>query len=722
MEKEAMRQAHKLLGEFKYRLAPLERGYADRTLYVNLSTNQIQEKPVSQEAKDKFIGGRGYGLKLLWDGVTGSTQWNDPENELIISPGPVCGITQYPGTGKSYVVGLSPLTQTVMDSNVGGYFGPLLKFSGWDALEVQGKAKQDVVIVIDGNQGSVRIEEAPLEDVNTHLLIEQLTDMYADNELDKANISVVTAGDAADNTLIGLLNFSFFDKRRKAVRVKQAGRGGFGTVFRDKNIKGIVVKYRGVKGDLNHPADIAILNRTGVKLHKEIATLDDSQNKMRKQGTTYLMKIMNDYDILPVRNFKYGSDPEAVNLSAAAFCQYFNLTGHDGCWYGCTLSCAKVINSFKLKSGPYEGTEVIVDAPEYETIAGVGSVCGIFDPEFVIECNFYCDTYGIDTISFGTIMGFVMECYENAVLNDQITGGLTLNFGNSGAALEVLHQMGRGEGFGKIAGLGIRRMKKLFVEQYGADPAFLNDIGMEAKGLEFSEYVSKESLAQQGGYGLTNKGPQHDEAWLIFMDMVNNQLPTFEDKAEALHYFPMFRTWFSLLGLCKLPWNDISPADNRNTAEPAKIPEHVQNYLDLYTGVTGKQIDVNEMIRQSEVVYNFQRVFNLRMGFGTREHDRIPYRAMGPVTLEEYESRADRYDNQLKSFLGIDPAGKNTQEKLHIIREYREDQYQKLIDSVYKRRGWNKHGIPTLETVKRLGIDFPDLVQLVQEKTHSMEL
>jgi aldehyde:ferredoxin oxidoreductase len=717
MQKEEILQAHKLLGEFDYQLGSLERGYSDRTLYVNLSTNQIAEKPVSLETKEKFIGGRGYGLKLLWDGVSGSTKWNDPENELIVAPGPVCGITQYPGTGKSYVVGLSPLTQTVMDSNVGGYFGPLLKFSGWDALEIQGKAERDVVVVIDGNLGTVRIEEAPLEEINSHLLIEQLTEIYADNEEDKANISVITAGDAAEHTLIGLLNFSFYDKRRQAVRIKQAGRGGFGTVFRDKKIKGIVVKFRGVKGDLNHPADIGVLNNTGIKLHKEIATLDDSQNKMRKIGTTYLMKIMNDYDILPVRNFKYGSDPEAVNLSSDAFCKYFNLTGHDGCWYGCTLSCAKVIESFKLKTGPYLGTEVIVDAPEYETIAGVGSVCGIFDPEFVIECNFYCDTYGIDTISFGTLMGFIMESYESGIINEENTGGLQLNFGNSSAALEVLHQMGQGVGFGKIAGLGIRRMKQFFVDNYGADPSFLNDIGMEAKGLEFSEYVSKESLAQQGGYGLTNKGPQHDEAWLIFMDMVNNQLPTFEDKAEALHYFPMFRTWFSLLGLCKLPWNDISPANNRTTDEPAKIPEHVQNYLDLYTGVTGKQIDVKEMIRQSEVVYNFQRVFNLRMGFGTREHDRIPYRAMGPVTVEEYESRAERYDQQLQQFLNIDPSEKSSLEKVQILRNYREDQYQQLVDSVYKRRGWNKQGIPTLETVQRLGIDFVDLVQLIQEKS-----
>ena len=113
-------------------------------------------------------------------------------------------------------------------------------------------------------------------------------------------------------------------------------------------------------------------------------------------------------------------------------------------------------------------------------------------------------------------------------------------------------------------------MKNYFAEKGWGDIKFLTDIGMENKGLEYSQYVSKESLAQQGGYAMTNKGPQHDEAWLIFMDMVNNQIPTFENKAEALHYFPMFRTWFGLQGFCKLPWNDIEPEDNRQTAEPAK--------------------------------------------------------------------------------------------------------------------------------------------------------
>ena len=116
--------------------------------------------------------------------------------------------------------------------------------------------------------------------------------------------------------------------------------------------------------------------------------------------------------------------------------------------------------------------------------------------------------------------------------------GLILNLEIQKHALEMLHQLARGEGFGKIAGTGVRKMKELFIKNGWGDAAFLNDIGMENKGLEYSQYMPKESLAQQGGFALTNKGPQHDEAWLIFMDMVNNQIPTFENKAEALALFP----------------------------------------------------------------------------------------------------------------------------------------------------------------------------------------
>jgi aldehyde:ferredoxin oxidoreductase len=702
------------VAEFTYPIGKVEKGYNNRTLYIDLTTNQIKTKPVTQHMKETFIGGRGFNLWLLWNALPKDriVKWNDPENEICIACGPLGGTPIYPGSGKSIVVTISPLTDSVMDSNVGGYFGPYLKFAGWDALEIRGKAKSEVIIFIDGDEGKVVVEDAEGLPSETHLLAEILTQRYGREN--KSSVSVVSAGSGAEHTRFGCLNFSWYDSPRKVVRYKQAGRGGTGTVLRNKKVKALVVKFSDLTAKANNPADFNLLREVGTAYSKEIRTLDPKQHEMAVVGTTHLIDIMNEFDLLPTKNFKFGSHPEALKLGEEVYRKKFD-PGFDGCWVGCAVACSHGVKDFELKTGPYKGQRMFVNGPEYETIAGLGSNCGIFDADHVIEMNFYCDTYGIDTISLGTATAFVMECFEMGLIDKNVTGGLELNFGNKDAAMELLHQMARGEDFGVVVGQGIRKMKKLFAEKYGADPKIMQDIGMEAKGLEFSEYVTKESLAQQGGYGLALKGPQHDEAWLIFLDMVHNLMPTFEQKAEALHWFPMFRTWFGLNGLCKLPWNDIVPEDNKYTKEPAKVMTHVENYAKYFYAVTGVKVTPDDLILMSEKVYNFQRIFNLRMGLGTREHDDIPYRAVGPVTEDEYESHAEHYDKQLRDKAGFDPNGKSTKEKLTVLRKYREAKYERLKDAVYKRRGWNHNGVPTLEKVKELGIDTPHVVKLIEK-------
>ncbi len=718
MDIKKMKDAHKNLCAYNYELGKIDKGYTDRILHVDVSDNQVSEIQVDPEVKDKFVGGRGYGMYYLFQGTDKNTKWNTEDNEIVISAGPIAGITQYPGAGKSYVVTISPLTHAPIDSNVGGYFGPYLKFAGFDALKLKGKASEDVVVFIDGNKGTVSIDTAPKEPLDSHILAEILTDMYALEERDKEFISVVSTGTGAENSKWGMLNFSFYDPRRGKVRLKQAGRGGIGTVFRDKRIKALIVKYEGLKGDTNNPHDLGILQDAGVKVHREINQFDDVQNQMRKGGTSYLTEIMSEFDLLPVNNFKYGGHEDAHKIGQEVYKGKFELSDCDGCWFGCTLACAKVVEGFELTTGPYKGQKVIVDGPEYETIAGVGSCCGIFDPDYIIENNFYCDTYGIDTISFGTGTAYVMDMYEEGIITKEMTGGLELTFGNTDAAMELLHQVAHGEGFGKIAGLGVRYVKNWLLNEVGGydeeQRQLIVDAAMECKGLEYSLYMSKESIAQQGGYNLTNKGAQHDEAWLIFDDMIHKLWPTFEDKAEALYFFPLFRTWFSLVGLCKLPWNDIKPEDNAETEQPSLIIEHINNYLELFYGVTGKKIDLDQMIEQSARVYNLQRIFNFRCGFGSREHDQPPYRAIGPATVEEYESRVERYDNQLTDEHGKDIEGLSTKEKLEMMREIRESNYQKLCDAVYERRGWNNNAVPKIETLEKLGIAYPELIEVVK--------
>jgi len=207
------RSDKKELNRFDYPISPVERGYTNRTLYIDLSDNSILSKPVTDEMKRIFTGGRGFNLWLLWNAIGEKTKWNDPENEICISCGPLGGTTLYPGSGKSIVVTISPETQSVMDSNVGGYFGPYLKFAGWDALEIQGKAKNDVVILIDGDKGTVTIEDAEGLPRYSHLLGAALGERYGEENL--RAISTVSAGPGADHTLMGCLNFSWYDSARK---------------------------------------------------------------------------------------------------------------------------------------------------------------------------------------------------------------------------------------------------------------------------------------------------------------------------------------------------------------------------------------------------------------------------------------------------------------------------------------------------------------------------
>ena len=333
-----------MIAEFHYELRKVERGYNNRTLCINLSSMKIMSKPVSEDMKEKFIGGRGFNLWLLWNALPKNRviRWDDPENDICIACGPLGGTPVYPGSGKSIAVTISPLTGTVIDSNVGGYFGPYLKFAGWDALEIQGKAKSDVIVFIDGDAGKVQIEDAMQLPSETYLIVDAVAKRFGGDK--PSSISVVSSGPGAENCLLGCLNFSWFDAARKVHRFKQAGRGGVGTVLRNKKIKAIVVKYSGkLTVETNGPADAEAVKRLGTAHSQEIRLLDPKQNEMSVVGTTHLVPIMNEFDLLPIHNCRYGSHPEADKLGREAFRRKFH-KGFDGCWMGCAMACAHTVD------------------------------------------------------------------------------------------------------------------------------------------------------------------------------------------------------------------------------------------------------------------------------------------------------------------------------------------------------------------------------------------
>ena len=201
------------------------------------------------------------------------------------------------------------------------------------------------------------------------------------------------------------------------------------------------------------------------------------------------------------------------------------------------------------------------------------------------------------------------------------------------------------------------------------------------------------------------------------MDMVNNQIPTFEDKAEALHYFPLFRTWFGLIGLCKLPWNDVEPADNaKHGKEPAKVPSTCRTTWSSTRASPGKRDDEGRPDPSSPRRSTTSSACSTcAWATGGRQSDWPPYRSVGPVTREEYESRAERYDKQLKELIGVDPAGKTTDEKMALHRACREDRYSQLCDAVYKRRGWTTTASRRSRRSRSSGSTFPEVVEVVKE-------
>jgi aldehyde:ferredoxin oxidoreductase len=234
--------------------------------------------------------------------------------------------------------------------------------------------------------------------------------------------------------------------------------------------------------------------------------------------------------------------------------------------------------------------------------------------------------------------------------------------------------------------------------------AELDKFGMEVKGLEFSMYVTKESLAQQGGYGFSLKGPQHDEAWLIFIDQVYQELPTLEDKAAALKWFPLIRTWFNATGLCKLHWIDVRNPEASATPEPSKNLPTLAHYVDYLNATTGSHKSLQDILDDSERLYILQKLINLRQGKGTRLSDQIPLRAMAPAFFNEYQSRAEYYELWLGQNGDIKKLPASPKQRHKLLIEKRRRDYQQLCDAVYEKKGFTANGVPRRETVARFGL------------------
>jgi len=336
---------------------------------------------------------------------------------------------------------------------------------------------------------------------------------------------------------------------------------------------------------------------------------------------------------------------------------------------------------------------------------------GIFDPHFIMEYNWYCDEYGLDTISMGVTASFLMECVQRGYLSKEDIG-YELAWGHVEGVSRLVHETALAQGFGKICAQGVRRAKAWVAERYvDKTGKALNEVlseldkfAMETKGLEFSMYITKESLAQQGGYGFALKGPQHDEAWLIFIDQVNKELPTFEAKARALKWFPLIRTWFNAVGLCKLPWIDVRHPEAADTENPAQNQPTLAYFIEYLNATVGCDKALPDVLDDSERLYLLQKLINLRNGKGTRLSDEIPLRAMAPAFFNEYQDRSDYYDEWLAEQMGEKKMPKSPEVRHLMIINLRKDAYRQLCDAVYEHKGYTPDAVPLPETLEKFDL------------------
>lgn len=711
----------------RYTKSSLNHGYANQILTIDVGTRDILIDGLDPKIRDFFIGGRGLGLYFLYRRITAKTTAYDPENPLILSPGPLGGIPQFPGTSKCMAISLSPITGIPGVSNFGGHFGAYLKYAGFDALEITGKAEKDTLIVIDGFKGEITLIPSPALD-QVFDLEKTLIDRFMSQGYGKKDIVFLTTGIGATSTTYGCINSHYYDPTkpvdgtRGLFRTKQAGRTGLGSVMMDKNIRAVVILAEYPRGENPYGAhDWERVKKAGVQLHKVVKEVDPNSLQMNRKGSAGLITFMNQeaFQALPVQNYQLGSDPRAGQICGTTYAErLFEHQGVDGCFPGCNLRCTKG-GWVVLTTGPRR-EKVWVDGPEYETAAGFGSNLGIWNPEFIMEANWHCDNYGMDTITVAVLMAFIMECFQRGYLIREDTMGFELNWGDEKASLAFIHQIAQGETeLSRTAGRGMLELVTWIADKYArrtGKPAPIEELekfAMHTKGLPFSLYRTHRSLSMQGSYAAASDiGAHHAAAWLIKVDLLG-AFPTMEAKAKALITYPRVRLGNDNLGLCKLPWVDVFNPESEKRKDTDKYinPASQELYAEFYNGMLGTDMSWEKIFEQTDRDINLQRLMNMMVyGRQTGEHDWIPDRAIGPTDDRLYLAEADYHDQELSRYLGK-PMPEITAMETSIKRErlihFRKEQLGQLIQVYYRERGWNNSGIPTIETLKRIGLwDF----------------
>jgi aldehyde:ferredoxin oxidoreductase len=595
-----------------------ERAYCDQILRIDLTHGDVEITPLSEEAMPLILGGKGLGAWLLTHEQAPGVEPLSPENHLIFHNGPLTGTTA-PTAGRFGCTTRSPATGTYCDSYCGGYWGQMLKYAGYDALVLTGASAQPVLLVIDDDQVDIR-EAGYLWGSSITETTERLQEEFG---RDWQSLVIGPPGERQRN-IAGIFN-----------ETRALARGGVGAVMGSKNLKAIVTRGSGY---------VKVFDPEGFRRALQLAfravRMSSETTLLRQEGTANILEIINVMGALPTRNFQRGQFEYAENISGGAFRE--NHWVKDYACFGCPIACGKYTK--RLDDGKF------VEGPEYETIFAMGANCAIGDGEMIIRLNWLCDEYGLDTISAGGVIGFVMEMFERGIISAADLDGISPRFGDGESALALAEKMARVEGCGEWLAQGVA----CIAERYPQAQPF----AMHVKGLEMPAYHPNAAKGTALAYAISERGACHLRGAPLGELFSGSADPlSIEGKPQLFRDHQADKAVWDSASLCYFPSYGM------------KLKELWQ----LVTTATGFEYPtVSDLELVGERVSTLARVFNVREGFN-RVQDSLPAR------------------NLSQPMAGGPADG-------HVVS------LEPMLDEYYRIMGWDAEGVPTQEKLRSLGL------------------
>jgi len=614
--------------------------------YVNLSTNKISVKTVPKQIRSLYLGGRGVDMYLLYNHAQPKINPLSPENPLIIGVGLLCGIPAL-GSGRCDIAAKSPLTGAVGNSNIGGFFAPELRFSGFDHLVITGKSEKPVYLWI--HDGEIEVRDA------AHLWGKDTfeTQTMLRNDLGDEEIKSLVIGVAGEN----LVRFANVRTGMK----NSAGRTGLGCVMGSKNLKAIAA--RGT-GDVEFAFPDEVLDYC--KEMNDMIMNTRWAKAQSKWGTLIIYSNTNTTGLIRTKNFQLNRLEEGEDLEPEVMDKY--TIGMSGC-YGCIVHCR---HRYMLKDGPY--APLYGEGPEYTSLGAFGTMPNCKKMETILVANHLVNMYGLDTLETGGLIAWAMELYEKGILNDEKTGGLKLEWGNEEVLFDLIRKIAYREGFGNTLADGF----KTAIEKIGKESEYY---AIQIKGMSNLHSDERPTPSFALGIATSTRGADHlrsrpaidlyglPENLLeeIYGGPVSSDYTVYEGKSRMIWWQEILYAVTDSLGVCKF-----------QTVFCAVHAPKWEEFAKLVRLVSGMEFSKAELMTVGERIYTVERMFNIREGF-TRKDDTLPERYFKEPTP-----------------IGL-PIAKN--------KKIDKESFNKMLDEYYALHNWDINGNPKKETLEKLGLE-----------------